>query len=116
MLRALSEALQKQRDRTGGGKALGSNCPKSAVLERERAVKLLALSLWWQLLGASHKEENGEQEGGQTCPFITGLSVSSSSYGNRRVCILRLEHSLPEITSNSVTLSLADRDGVFESP
>lgn len=63
--------------------------------------------------GASQKEEGGEQEGGQTCPFITGLCTASYSYGNRRACILSLEHFLPEITSNSVTLSPAVLDRVF---
>lgn len=59
-------------------------------------------------------EEDREQERGQTCPFITGFCESFSSYGNRRAGYPNnLEHFLPEITSNSVTVSPADSDGVL---
>lgn len=63
------------------------------------------------MVAASQKEEYEEQEWGQFCSFITGLCESFSSY--RRARTPNLERFLPEITSNSATMSPADIDGVL---
>lgn len=119
MQRALSEALQ-QRGSTGGGKAPGGGLSQ-VCCAAERSAKHLALChtpaasvSMVAALGSLSEEEDREQEGGQTCPFITGFCESFSSCGKRRAgSPNNLEHFLPEITSNSVTVSLADIDGVL---